>query len=442
MYGQAPTGGPWVSAMRSTSPQTAGQCVGEGLAGAGISGTFIAALVAHEYHGGTSIFTVLTLPGATRAFVPALIGRLALAMAVLAIVLATQRSTGSFAAAGIAAAAFGLANVAAAPWRARAIDRWGQRQILLPLGIAQAAGYLALAIAAQQSTTHTVVFAGFSAAAGLVAPPLGAVMRTIWSSITSPGDQRTRALSLDATAEELVFVVGPVTAASLSGALSPSWALTAVAVTVLVGTVGLSTSAASATLRGSAPGSPVDAHSPPLRRPGFARVLVVLFGVGTVVGTIEVVAPAVAVGDHHSAASGWLLGALSVGSAVGGVVYGHVSWRSGLGSRMALAAAAMGALTVVTAFATSVPVFTVGAAAVGLFLAPSIISGYLAAEHLVPSHAATEASVWTNTALNIGAALANVSAGLLTTRMNTTAAMLLAAIVLIAASGCTPRTRL
>jgi MFS family permease len=319
-------------------------------------------------------------------------------MAVLAIVLATQRSTGSFAAAGVAAAAFGLANVAAAPWRARAIDRWGQRRTLNPLGLAQAASYLALAITAHDPTTPAVVFAWLSAVAGLVAPPLGAAMRTIWSSITSPGNQRTRALSLHATADEVVFVAGPVIAASLSSAFSPSRALAAVAITVLIGTLGLATSSTSATLQGRAQWPPVGAHSPPLGSPRFARVLVVLFGVGAVLGTIEVVAPAVAVGDHHSAASGWLLAARSAGSAVGGVVYGHVSWRSGLGSRMGLAAAAMGTLTFGTAFATTVPVFALGAVAIGLFLAPSIISGYLAAEHLVPSHAATEASDWTNTA--------------------------------------------
>ncbi len=164
-----------------------------------------------------------------------------------------------------------------------------------------------------------------------------------------------------------------------------------------------------------------------MRRPGFVRVLVVLFGVGVVLGTIEVVAPSVAVGDHHRGASGWLLAALSLGSALGGLAYGHVSWRSALGSRMLSAAAAMGVLTLATAFLTTVPGFALGAVAIGLLLAPSIVTGYLAAELLVPSHAATEASVWTNTALNLGAAIANASAGAMVTGLNTTFAMLLAA---------------
>lgn len=87
---------------------------------------------------------------------------------------------------------------------------------------------------------------------------------------------------------------------------------------------------------------------------------------------------------------------------------------------------------------TTAPGFAIGAVAIGLFLAPSIVTGYLAAEHLVPLHAATEASVWTNTALNLGAAIANAGAGALISGLGTTAAMLLAGIIAIAASICTP----
>ena len=113
-------------------------------------------------------------------------------MAVLAIVLAVQRDTGSFAAAGAAAGAFGFANVLAAPWRARAIDRWGQRRTLTPLGMTQAASYLALAVAAEAHATPATVFVGLSAIAGFSAAPLGAAMRTVWASITSPGNQRAQ----------------------------------------------------------------------------------------------------------------------------------------------------------------------------------------------------------------------------------------------------------
>ncbi len=192
------------------------------------------------------MFTVLRLPGATRTFLPSLLGRLALAMGGLAIVLAVRRDTGSFAVAGTASGAFGFANVLSAPWRARAIDRWGQRRALTPLGLAQAAVFSGFAFAAHSTGTSALGFVALSSAAGLLAPPLGASMRTIWTALTDAGPQRTRALSLDATADEAVFIVGPVVAALLSTTFSPGTALLASAIATVTGTLGLTTSHLSA----------------------------------------------------------------------------------------------------------------------------------------------------------------------------------------------------
>ncbi len=358
----------------------------------------------------------------------------------LAIVLAVHRHTGSFAVAGTASGTFGFANVLAAPWRARAIDRWGQRRALTPLGLGQASAFCGFALAAHAPGTSDLAFVVLSGAAGLLAPPLGASMRTIWTELTESGSQRTRALSLDATADEVVFIAGPVVAALLTTTFSPRTALLASAFAAVIGTLGLTTSRLSGDRRG-APAVKERAERP-LRRPGFVRTLLVLVGVGVVLGTIEIAAPAVATANHHNAASGWLLAALSAGSAIGGLIYGHVSWQGSLGRRMLVLAAAMGALTCGMGFVGNVPVFAAGVAVIGLFLAPSIITGYLAAERLVPHHALTEASVWTNTALNLGAAIANATAGALIAGAGVAAAMLLAGIVAIAAAAYTPQAAL
>lgn len=83
---------------------------------------------------------VLQLPHASRLLLAALIGRLSFATVSLAMLLAVQRSTRSYAAAGAAVGAFGLANVIVAPARARLVDRAGQPVALPRL----AAGYAAL----------------------------------------------------------------------------------------------------------------------------------------------------------------------------------------------------------------------------------------------------------------------------------------------------------
>jgi MFS family permease len=135
------------------------------------------------------VFTVLRLPGAIRAFFPALLGRSALAMAGLALLLVVQYSTGSFADAGFASATFGIANVLAAPWRARAVDRWGQRVALTTMGVAQSAAFVGLAVLASTPGASLLWFIVLSIGVGVTAPPLGAAMRVLWASLTTLGDQ-------------------------------------------------------------------------------------------------------------------------------------------------------------------------------------------------------------------------------------------------------------
>ncbi|WP_223694928.1 hypothetical protein [Leifsonia poae] len=127
------------------------------------------------------MFAVLLLPGALRAFLPALLGRSALAMGGLALLLAVQESTGSFAQAGFASAAFGLANVVAAPWRARIVDRFGQRTALTALAVGQAAGFAALALLVDVDGAPDAWFPALGAVVGLTAPPLGP--RCGWSGL-------------------------------------------------------------------------------------------------------------------------------------------------------------------------------------------------------------------------------------------------------------------
>ncbi|EFL20353.1 conserved hypothetical protein [Streptomyces himastatinicus ATCC 53653] len=89
----------------------------------------------------------------------------------LALLLAVQQSTSSYTQAGFATAVFGIANVIAAPWRARAVDRFGQRIALTVMATAQAAGYIALALLTDTEKATVIWFLVHSAVVGLTAPP-------------------------------------------------------------------------------------------------------------------------------------------------------------------------------------------------------------------------------------------------------------------------------
>ena len=88
--------------------------------------------------GAGSYRAVLRLPFALRTFVPALAGRLAYGVFPLATLFTVQQATGSYATAGVAVAAFGLASLTL-PAKARLADRFGQRAALPPLALLCAA---------------------------------------------------------------------------------------------------------------------------------------------------------------------------------------------------------------------------------------------------------------------------------------------------------------
>ncbi|MFT2753273.1 MFS transporter [Clavibacter sp. Sh2088] len=377
----------------------------------------------------TGYLAVLALPGALRAFLPAMLGRLSFAMVALGLLLLVQARTGSFAAAGFATGAFGLANVLASPARARLVDARGQRPVLVALAVAHALGLLGVLAVVRIGAPVGIVVAA-SALAGLALPPLGAAMRVVWAALVPDPGMRTRAYSLDAVGEEVVFTVGPLIVAALVAVADPEVAVLASAAATMLGTLGMTSSPLSRA-QGARPVPPPGARAAggraggrsadPLRQPLVIPLLVTLLGVGAVLGSVEVAVAALAERAGGTALAGPLLAAFAAGSAVGGLAYGTRAWRVPVRIRLvALVAAMLVATAVLGAVAARIPaapdalaLLLLGAALVpvGLFLAPAMVSGYLLADERTAPSVRTEASAWVNTAVNTGVALAAAAVG-------------------------------
>lgn len=108
--------------------------------------------------------------GALRIFIPALIGRLSFAMVTLALLFAVHQSTHSFAVAGAATGAFGLVNVIASPYRARLVDRRGQRFALNTLAVGFAAGLSMIAAVTAQTAPSAGLLIGLAVVGFFLAP--------------------------------------------------------------------------------------------------------------------------------------------------------------------------------------------------------------------------------------------------------------------------------
>ena len=378
-----------------------------------------------------SYLEVLRLPHALRLIGSALLGRLSYATVGLSLLLSVQAASGSFAVAGAATGAFGIVNVLCSPARARAVDRFGPSRALIVMTVVFAAVLVTTGVACLLGAPDWALVA-LAAAVGVFAPPIGSTLRVIWSTLAPNQRILTRAYSLDAVSEEVVFTTGPLLVGLLVLVSGPVVALFTTAAVALVGTVLFATAPA---VRARPPMSGVrHAAQGPLRQRGFAIVLVALAGIGIVLGTVETAVPAFATEHASAAVAGILLAVMSAGSGVAGLLYGRRAWGSSLATRLVGLSTALALVSALAAIAPGLLVLGVILLAVGVFLAPSMITGYLLADALTEQSVRTEASTWINTAVNAGAAIGAALAGVLVDRTTTSVAFAVGAGIAVVAT--------
>ncbi|MEU2365215.1 MFS transporter [Streptomyces noursei] len=379
-----------------------------------------------------SYAAVLRTRYACRTFGAALLGRLSYGMVSLSLVLAVKETTRSYAVAGTVMALFGLTSVLLSPTRAGLIDRHGPRRALLPMAAAYALLLTALAFATAQPGTSGILLGVLAVPAGACTPPLGPVMRTLWSDLVPDRRLLQRAYSLDTVAEELLFVTGPLLVGLLVQVAAPSVGIATSAALVSTGSLALVSSPAvhgwvgrRKAPAGSAPPDGVVSDLPPapLRRrllygaPGLRQAIAVSAAAGMCLGAFDLLVIAFADAFDEPEAVAWILAALSGGSAIGGLVYGAVPWRASSRLRLAFLAAAMGLTLAVSGLSPHPYVLVVWAALGGLFVAPALTTAYLIADECAGPATRTTAGAWVNTAYNAGSAGATAATGLLVGRL-------------------------
>ncbi|WP_434095636.1 MFS transporter [Streptomyces griseus] len=383
---------------------------------------------------------------AFRTFGAALLGRLSYGMVSFSLVLAIKEATDSYAVAGTLMALFGLTSVLLSPARAGLVDRYGPRRALLPMATAYALLLTGLAFATAWPGASGFLLGILAVPAGACTPPLGPVMRTLWSSLVPDRRLLRRAYSLDAVAEELLFVTGPLLVGLLVHVAAPSVGLAASAVLVLVGTLAL---ISSPPVRGwadreKAPPGPTSPRglvprlwsSPLRRRPlhggtGLRQAICVSAALGMCLGAFDLLV--IAFADEHKSHStvAWVLAALSGGSAIGGLVYGAVPWRASGRLRLAFLAAALGLSLAAMGVSPHPFMLIAGAAIGGLFVAPALTTAYLIADECADPAGRTRAGAWVNTSFNAGSAGATAAVGLLVGRLPLPMCFALAAVPVV-----------
>lgn len=352
--------------------------------------------------------TVLRAPHARRLVAAALVGRLPVGIASLALVLLVREATGSFASAGGVAAAYALAAGIASPAQGRLVDRVGQPLVLVPCAGLNAAALVALVLAANGGANEAVLV-GCAALAGAALPPLSACMRALWPVLVG-GDEALvgAAFALEAVLVEAFFITGPLLAGLLVAIASPQAAVLVAAGLGVTGTLGFASAPLSRSWRG-APRAP--GRAGPLGARGMRTLVISVVPAGMAFGTLEVAMPAFADAHGAAASAGVPLAAMAAGSMAGGLWYGARTWPGPVGRRYVTLSAVFAAGLAPLALASSIPVMAVLAAAAGLALAPVTTCVYLLIDEVAPPGTVTESYTWVITANVAGAALGAALAG-------------------------------
>ncbi|MFI2760026.1 MFS transporter [Streptomyces echinatus] len=359
---------------------------------------------------------LLRTRGAWTFLLPGFAARQPFAMLTISIVLLVQHTTGSYGAAGAAAAATGVSMALFAPYSGRLADRYGQRAVLIPGVLVHTVSGLSLTALA---LAHAPLWALFVAAVptGASVPQVGPMVRARWGVRLQGSPLMTTAAAFESVTDELTFVFGPLLATALCSTVTPAAGLVTEAALTLVG--GLLFAAQKSTQPPVTAGSGharVE-HGSALRVPGV-RVLVVTFlGIGSVFGGMQVSLAAFTESIGEPGLNGVLYGVFAAGNMLSGIACGAIAWKVAPQKRLVVGYAALALVASALWTAHSVLLLAALGLLVGMSIAPSLITGYTLVEGLVPAGARTEAFTWLTGAVALGQAAAVTVSGQLEDRL-------------------------
>lgn len=341
-------------------------------------------------------------------FAASWIGRLPIGITGLAILLFVQTSRGSFGEGGAATACYVGGLSLAAPLLGRLIDRYGPRGVLLASVALFPAALCAFVWAIERLGAPALMLAVL---AGATFPPITVCMRTYFRQRFADEMQLATAYSLESVLIELIFILGPVLVALFVAYASPATAVYFAAGCGSVGALLFLRSAAVRTWRIETRTAP--SLLGPLAEPGFAPLIGVVLLFSAAFGFLEIGATAYATERGSPALAGFLLGLMSVGSALGGLAYGSRSWRFALVPQFSLLLVLMGVGLGLLSLTSHPLAFAAVGFAAGIVMAPVlIVQSMLVAKSVRAEHTA-EAFTWSASALLAGVGVGLGAGGLI-----------------------------
>lgn len=336
-------------------------------------------------------------------------------MTSLAILLHIEHVTGSYGAAGLVLAATSVGQAISGPVTSRWMGLWGMRRVLSLTLVVCAIAITALALLQLSLPAYMAL----GLLAGLSTPPVQSAVRTIYPKMVN-SRQLTPLFSLDASLQEIIWILAPVVITLVATQAGTVPALLLIVVFLIGGGAWFILSPEVGRVR------------IPRSRRSLGKVLTkapVLLA--TVIGFLligacsAVEAGVVATFGHGGLEAGLVLALFSIGSLAGGLSFGHIPIGSWAMARR------MGIVTIGLVLATlSLNVWWLGGTLVlaGIGIAPALAVLFAITSASVKFSETAEAYGWVGTGQLIGAAAGSAVAGFLIDGVGTTGAYWAAAI--------------
>ncbi|MFJ6651432.1 MFS transporter [Microbacterium sp. NPDC091313] len=337
-----------------------------------------------------------------------MLARLPVAMSTVALVRLVVDSGGDFGYAAVLTAAFALTSTVGQPLLGRLIDVAGRRRLVLLLtGLVSAAALAVVAVTAIATPELAVVAV---AVAGLTTAPVEPILRSLWPTLFTAGRPLTAAYSVDAAAQEVMFIGGPLVAAGGLALLGPVANVVAMAVVGLVGVVGFATRAA---VTAAPTPERREQHGTPLASPAFRLLLVTVVTAALPVGVLAITANAYAEYRGDSALGALAISLNAAGALAGALLIARFPPTRAPRMLLRVVAVLLAVLYLPLAAADLPPLLWIaGAVVAGVSLPPFLTQVFsLTPELIDPAHA-TEANAWVVSTFGIGIAAGTLLAGI------------------------------
>ena len=364
-------------------------------------------------------------------FPVAFLARLPFAMMVVGVLTLVVSATGSVALGGLTSAAVGIGTVIAGSIVGDAVDRLGQRRVLVPLGLVNSAllGAFPFVVSAATADWMLLLAALFI---GLTAPQAAAMSRSrlmaiIRERLTPSRRERTfsRTMAYESAADETAFVIGPVVVGILASFIAP-WA--PIAGAAVLSFVFVTAFALHPTARAGAVPADGPAEIAPARELLRLPVLVIVaatFAVGAFFGaTLTSLTSFMAEqGDVDSAAL--LYGVMGIGSAVLALAVAVLPTRFALRWRWVLFAGVLAVATAGYTLSGSVAAVTFALCVMGLGVGPTLVTLFSLAGARAPLGRTATVMTVLGSAVALAQSLASAVTGAIAEEFGAGTAMLL-----------------